>query len=70
MGPGGGGFNRAGVDEFWGRIATRWPGVRAVAVYDSAQAGEYVAGLTRALAEQPFRVEVRFVFVLCICNEF
>lgn len=58
-GPGGGGFNRAFVDEFVGSLACRWPGVRQVTVHDSAQAGEYVAGLTRALAEQPFRVEVR-----------
>ena len=58
-GPAGGGFNRAFVDEFLGGMACRWPGVRHVVVHDSAQAAEHVAGLTRALAEQPFRVEVR-----------
>ena len=58
-GPAGGGFNRAFVDEFLGGMACGWPGVRHVVVHESAQAAEHVAGLTRALAEQPFRVEVR-----------
>lgn len=57
-GPGGGGFNRAFVDDFLGGMATRWPGVRHVVVQDMAQAAEHFAGITRALAEQPFRAEV------------
>lgn len=57
-GPGGGGFNRAFVDDFLGAMATRWPGVRHVVVHDTAQAAEHFAGLTRVLAEQPFRAEV------------
>lgn len=57
-GPGGGGFKRAEVDEFLGGALCRWPGVRPLTVRDSPQAAEHIAGLTRALAEQPFRVEV------------
>ena len=46
------------MDEFLGGLATAWPGVRHIVVHDTAQAAEHFAGLTRALAEQPFRAEV------------
>lgn len=57
-GPGGGGFNRAFVDDFLGGLSTAWPGVRHAIVHDTAQAAEHFCGITRALAEQPFRAEV------------
>lgn len=57
-GPAAGGFNRAFVDDFLGGMVCRWPGVRHASVTDAPQAAEHVAGLTRALAEQPFRAEV------------
>ncbi len=57
-GPAAGGFNRAFVDDFLGGMVCRWPGVRHALVSDAPQAAEHIAGLTRALAEQPFRAEV------------
>ena len=63
-GPGNGGFNRAFVDEFLGKLPCNWPGVRHVIVPDSASAAEHIAGLTRAIAEQPFRAEVVIIFAV------
>lgn len=57
-GPGGGGFCRAPIDAAAAGLAVRWPGVRHALVPDAAAAGEHVLGLTKALAFQPYKVQV------------
>ena len=51
------------MDEVVGQLSVRWPGVRYHCVLDAAQAAEHVINLTRALAEQPFKVQVKLVLI-------
>ena len=59
LGPGGGGFNAAGYEEVLARLVVDQPGVRHRCVADAAAAADHVSQLTKALATQPFKVQVR-----------
>lgn len=57
-GPGGGGFCRAPFDAAAAGLAVGWPGVRHALVPDAVAAAEHIVGLTKALAVQPYKVQV------------
>lgn len=59
LGPGGGGFNAAGYEEVLARLTVDQPGVRHRCIPDAAAAADHVSQLTKALAQQPFKVQAR-----------
>ena len=50
------------------RLVLDHPGVRHRCVADAAEAAAHVSQLTKALATQPFKVQVRFWAILLQCS--
>ena len=50
------------------RLVLDHPGVRHRCVADAAEAADHVSQLTKALATQPFKVQVCFQATPCSCN--
>lgn len=59
LGPAGGGFNASRYEDVLARLTVDQPGVRHRCVADAAQAADHVCQLTKALANQPFKVQVQ-----------
>ena len=52
------------------RLVLDHPGVRHRCVADAAEAADHVSQLTKALATQPFKVQVRARAILLQCSLF